>query len=73
MFRVCQIAAGFVFSMFVASQALAYGAQPTETVRQDKPQNVQIAQACAPRVSPQMAAAFGLPMRPPGAVRTCRT
>jgi len=62
---------GFAAVVFVATSfgtlTSAYGTQPDDVVQErDRAQDVQIADACLPKLSPQMAAAFGLPIMQPG-------
>ena len=60
MFRVSRLCAIIIVALLVATAAHAYGAKPLIVVRPG--QDVRVAQMCPPRISPQMAAAFGLPV-----------
>ncbi len=61
MLRVSGFVTVFCVTLSFGQTASAYGTQPDDAVKEERGQDMQIADACLPRLSPQMAAAFGLP------------
>jgi hypothetical protein len=61
MLRVSGFVTVFCVTISFAQTASAYGTPPDDAVNEERGQNMQLADACLPRLSPQMAAAFGLP------------
>ena len=73
MVKMYQLVTAAAVTLALTGTAMAYGTQPNEAVTKDRVEGTQVAEACMPRLSPQMAAAFGLPLTPPGEIRTCTT
>ncbi len=71
MFTIFRGVSAFSLTILLAQSAQAYAIEPAVEVEQKSPQGTQLAQVCTPELSPQMAAAFGLPMAPPGAAQAC--
>lgn len=61
MLRVIGSVTVFCVTMSFAQTVSAYGTDPDDAVKEERGQDMQVADACLPRLSPQMAAAFGLP------------
>ena len=62
MLSVTRFVTLFAVTMIVAQPVNAYGAEPSDAVTQERSDDVQVADACTPRISPRMAAAYGLPI-----------
>lgn len=72
MFKEYRFVAAVLVTLALTGPVAAYGTQPDDTVKKDRQEGAQMADACLPRLSPQMAAAYGLPLTPPGEARNCR-
>ncbi len=61
MLQVSGCVTAFCVTMSFAQTVSAYGTEPDGAIKEERGQDMQLADACLPRLSPQMAAAFGLP------------
>ncbi|WP_342078663.1 hypothetical protein [Yoonia sp. SS1-5] len=65
MFKIIFSATIFSAALVTAQTASAYAVTTVESVTTNQASDMRVAEACLPRLSPQMAATFGLPVMHP--------